>query len=144
VLTANLRPVRAFDLKMRMPVVSYFVVMGPVLTAALMLVSSQVELQPLPFISSQIDGLEKPSAPKPEPPSYRITATNFAAPYKAPTDALAQADDEDAKPKSVHIVKEPAHTVKATRSQQQEHDKPRRSSWNSIGNYPIDKMMAIH
>jgi hypothetical protein len=122
---------------MRMPVVSYFVVMGLVLTAALMLVSSQVELQPLPFISSQIDGLEKPSAPKPEPPSYRITATNFAAPYKAPTEALAQANDEESKP-------EPAHTVKVTRSQQQENYKPRGSSWNSIGNYPIDKMMAIH
>lgn len=127
-----------------MPVVSYFVVMGVVLTAALMLVSSETELQPLPFISSQIDGLEKPAAPKPEPPSYRITATNFAAPYKPPTDALAQADDEDAK-------SEPVHTAKVARSQQreddtpqQEDDTPDRSSWSRIGNYPIDRMMAIH
>ena len=129
---------------MRVPVISYFVVIGFVLAGALMLVSSEMELQPLPFKTSQIDGLETPSVPKPEPRSYRITATNFAAPYKPPTDALAQADDEDAK-------SEPVHTAKVARSQQreddtpqQEDDTPDRSSWSRIGNYPIDRMMAIH
>jgi hypothetical protein len=116
---------------MRMPVFSYFVVMSLSLSAALMLVSGWMEPRPNPITTSQIEGLQKPFTPEPEP-SYPVTATNFAAPRKA-SEAMALANEE---PK-------PARATKISRKER-EDDKPSRPVWRSTVDYPINGMMAIH
>src|SRR6185312_8507909 len=82
---------------MRMPLFSYFVVMGFLLTATLILVSSHIEPQPAAIPTSQIDRLRKPFAPEQEPSPYQITGTNFAAPRETAKDAFGRADDDDPK-----------------------------------------------
>ena len=114
-----------------MPVFSYFIVMGFVLTAALFFVSNWLKPLPTPIATTQI-GLQKPYTPEQEP-SYRVTATNFAAPRKA-TDAMARADEE---PK-------PVRAAKSSRKQEREDDKRSRPDGRSMADYPINTMMAIH
>jgi hypothetical protein len=116
---------------MRMPLLSYFVVMSVAVSAALILVSSWMEPQPNPIATSQIEGLQKRYTSEPEP-SYPVTATNFAAPHKA-SDAMAQATEES----------KPARAAKNSRKER-EDDKPNRPVWRSMADYPINLMMSIH
>jgi hypothetical protein len=118
---------------MRMPVISYFVVMSVVLTAVLIIVSTRMEPQPHTIAASQIEGVQKPYTAEPEP-SYRVTATNFAAPRKMPTDALARANDK----------LKPAPPPKAKRKQDNDDDQRSGPAWGRIADYPINGMMAIH
>ena len=67
---------------MRMPLFSYFFVMGPTLALALIYVSDRVKPQGSPVPTSQIVGIAKPFKPEPERSPYAITGTNFAATYK--------------------------------------------------------------
>jgi hypothetical protein len=116
---------------MRMPVVSYFVVMSVVVSAALILVSSWMEPQPSPIATSQLEGLQPRYTPEPEP-AYPVTATNFAAPRKA-SEAMAQANEES----------KPARAAKNSQ-EERENDKPSRPVWRSMADYPINMMMSIH
>jgi hypothetical protein len=117
---------------MRMPLLSYFLLMSFILSLALLFVSSQLEPAPVP--TSQIMGLRKPPPSEPELPSYQVTATNFASPPKTPTDALAKAE-EDAKP---------VRTVKSPRTQKNDALKSSRSVGKSVADYPLSVMLAIH
>lgn len=117
-----------------MPFLSYFVVMGFVLTTALILISSQMKPETPAVTTSQISGLQKPFMPEQEPSPYRITATNFAAPRVSPTDAFARANDESKRKRAAHAP------------QNRPHDDNRdvRPAWRRIADNPIGAMMAIH
>jgi hypothetical protein len=117
---------------MRMPVVSYFVVMSVLVSAALILVSSWMEPQPSPIATSQLEGLQPRYTPEPEP-AYPVTATNFAAPRKA-SDAMAQANEGS----------KPFRPAKAKRKQDSDDDKRSRPARGHVADYPINGMMAIH
>jgi hypothetical protein len=119
---------------MRMPLLSYIVVMGFVLTALLIIVSSQMEPRGPIIATSQIEGLPEPFTPEREPSPYRVTGTNFAAPREAPTDALARADDESATAKPARIAPE----------RQLDYDDRARATWSRPADLPISAMMAIH
>lgn len=122
---------------MRMPLLSYFIVMSFVLTAALIFVSSQMEPQPPPIATSQIVGLGKSYTPEREASPYPTSATNFAAPHEVPTDALARADEGESS--------KPARRAKARekpRPDDDRHTQP--AAWAHTGQNPIDAMMAIH
>ena len=77
--------------QMRMPLFSYFVVMGLTLTLALIYISDRIEPLGSPVPTSQIVGIAKPFKPEPERSPYTITGTNFAAAYK-PASARAAAE----------------------------------------------------
>lgn len=64
---------------MRMPLFSYFVVMGLTITLALIYISDRIEPLGSPVPTSQIVGIAKPFKPEPERSPYTITGTNFAA-----------------------------------------------------------------
>lgn len=67
-----------------MPIFSYFVVMGTVLTGLLLWINHEIEPNSLPlFDTAPVTGAKKAFKPLPEP-RYRITAFNFAAPYRLP------------------------------------------------------------
>jgi len=76
---------------MRMPLVSYFVVMGATLTLALIFISSRLEPLGSPVATSQIVGVARPYMPEPERSPYAITGTNFAAAYKPAAARAAEA-----------------------------------------------------
>ena len=68
--------------QMRMPLFSYFVVMGFTLTLALIYISDRIEPRGSPVRTSQIVGIAKPFKPEPERSAYTVTGSNFAAAYK--------------------------------------------------------------
>jgi hypothetical protein len=63
---------------MRMPILSYFLVIGTALVGLLFLVSHEIEPS-RPLGVSQMVGVPPPFKAPPEEPHSRITATNFAA-----------------------------------------------------------------
>ena len=77
---------------MRMPVFSYFVVMGLTITLALIYISDRIEPLGSPVPTSQIVGIAKPFKPEPERSPYTITGTNFAAAYKPASARAAEHD----------------------------------------------------
>src|SRR5262249_31694070 len=77
--------------QMRMPLFSYFAVVGVALTLALLFISSRIQPLGSPVPTSQIVGIAKPFKPEPERSPYTITGTNFAAAYKP---ASARATEE--------------------------------------------------
>lgn len=119
--------------QMRMPLFSYFVVMGLTLTLSLIYISDRIEPRGSPVRTSQIVGIAKPFKPEPERSPYAITGSNFAAAYK---------------PASAR----PAHELKPTRRadllpQQQPADNAearRVPSWKHIAQNPIAALMSIH
>lgn len=119
--------------QMRMPLFSYFVVMGLTLTLALLYFSDRIEPLGSPVPTSQIVGLGKPFKPEPERSPYTITGTNFAAAYKP---ASAQADDEPKRTRRAEAIKQrqPATDAEPSRV-------PR---WNHIAQNPIAALMSIH
>ena len=117
---------------MRMPLFSYFVVMGLTLTLALIYISDRIEPRGAPVRTSQIVGIAKPFKPEPERSTYTITGSNFAAAYK-PASARA------------------AHEPKPARRtdplpQQQSADKAEARhvpSWKHIAQNPTAPLMSI-
>jgi hypothetical protein len=86
-----------------------------------------------PLATSQSGVVRKPYAQLPEP-LYQVTGTNFAAPRKAATDALAQADDE----------LKSAREVKASPKPQIQGEERSRPGWSHTTGNPISVMMSIH
>lgn len=120
---------------MRMPLFSYFAVVGLTLTVVLLYISSRLEPAPV-FSTSQIVGLAKPFKPEPERSPYSITATNFAAPYKPRTKAVAHTAGE-------------SRTVRAAELPQRQKsgdaaERPRPPRWQRIAQNPIAALMSIH
>jgi hypothetical protein len=120
---------------MRMPLFSYFVVMGFTLTLALLAVSSRMEPQGSPVPTSQIIGVVKPFKPEPEPSPYRITATNFAAEHSRAHPAHAEVVQAEKTVRAANLSR------KQTPSSEAWHRKPR---WQRIAENPIAAMMSIH
>ena len=118
--------------QMRMPLFSYFVVMGFTLTLALIYISDRIEPRGSPVRTSQIVGIAKPFKPEPERSAYTITGSNFAAAYK-PASARAA---------------EPKPTRRAdSLPQQQPTDNAevrRVPPWKHIAQNPIAALMSIH
>jgi len=117
--------------QMRMPLFSYFVVMGSTLTLALIYISDRIEPLGSPIPTSQIVGVAKPFKPEPERSPYKVTGTNFAAAYK---------------PASVRAADEPKPTRRADSHQQQQPaaDAQVVPRWKHIAQNPIAELMNIH
>lgn len=118
---------------MRMPLVSYFVVMGATLTLALIFISNRLEPLGSPVATSQIVGVARPYMPEPERSPYAITGTNFAAAYK-PAAARAAAETKPTRRADSLQQQQPAADTEARRV-------PR---WKHIAQNPIAALMGIH
>lgn len=119
---------------MRMPIVSYFVVMGATLTLALIFISNRLEPLGSPVATSQIVGVARPYMPEPERSPYAITGTNFAAAYK-PAAARAAAETKPTRRADLlQQQQQPAADTEARRV-------PR---WKHIAQNPIAALMGIH
>ena len=68
---------------MRMPIFSYFLVVGSVLTGLLLWFGNESQPIGTALTSSRMVGIPK-FKPEPEPEHARATAVNFAAEYKHP------------------------------------------------------------
>jgi hypothetical protein len=120
---------------MRMPLFSYFAVVGITLTLGLLYVSSRLEPAPV-LPTSQIVGLAKPFTPEPERSPYVVTATNFAAPHKSETEAIGRMASESRTTRAADISPRQKSTANAER--------PRLSTWKHIAQNPIAALMSIH
>ena len=118
---------------MRMPLVSYFVVMGATLTLGLIFISNRLEPLGSPVATSQIVGVARPYMPEPERSPYAITGTNFAAAYK-PAAARAAAETKPARRADSLQQQQPAANTEVRRV-------PR---WKHIAQNPIAALMGVH
>ena len=116
---------------MRMPLVSYFVVMGAALTLALIFISNRIEPLGSPVPTSQIVGLARPYMPEPEQSPYAVTGTNFAAANKP---AAARAAAETTARRADSLQQQPAANTEVRRV-------PR---WKHIAQNQIAALMGIH
>jgi hypothetical protein len=119
--------------QMRMPLFSYFVVMGVTLTLALIYISDHIEPVGSPFPTSQMVGIARPFKPEPERSPYKITGTNFAAVYKP---ASARTADEPKPTRRTDSVQEQQPTADAGAG--------RVPRWKRIAQNPIAALMSIH
>jgi hypothetical protein len=126
-------PMSGVCVPMRMPLFSYFVVMGFTLTLALIYISDRIEPLGSPVPTSQIVGLAKPFKPEPERSPYAITGTNFASAYR-PAPVRVIADSKPARRTEPLVQQKPADNTEA-------HVVPR---WNHIAQNPIATLMSIH
>ena len=117
---------------MRMPLFSYFVVMGLTLTLALIYISDQIEPRGSPVRTSQIIGIAKPFKPEPERSAYTITGSNFAAAYK-PASARPAHAPKPTRPAD-SLPQQPADNAEARRV----------PFWKHIAQNPIAALMSIH
>ncbi len=101
---------------MRMPIFSYFLVMGTLLIGVLLWISNMIEPEPSGLVTSQIVGVPKFKA-EPEPTHARVTAVNFAAEYARPAT------------KPTKIVAAGAKSKKIIRYS-------RKPTWNELAEYP--------
>ena len=124
---------------MRMPIFSYFIVVGAVLTGLLMWLGDDGDLQSAPLRTSQQVGMPKPFKGKPET-MVDITHANFAAPHER-----ASAERASEKPAKVAAEPKPRHKPKAVARTWQPGWQP---SWepaarNSFASYPHDNLMGL-
>lgn len=115
---------------MRMPLFSYFIVMGFTLALALIFVSNRIEPAGSPVPTSQIVGVAKPFKPEPERSPYKITGTNFAAAYRP----AAAGEPKTVRRADSLSRQQPAANAEFRRV-------PR---WKHIAQNPIDALMSIH
>jgi hypothetical protein len=72
-------------MQMRMPLFSYFTVVGTIVLGLLFWLGGEIEPNSSPLKTSQTVGAPRPFKAGPEPPTDRITSTNFAAAYAKPS-----------------------------------------------------------
>ena len=116
---------------MRMPIFSYFLVVGAVLTGLLIWLGDDGDLQSAPLRTSQQVGMPKPFKGKPET-MPDITNANFAAAHARPATERDRPQDKPAK-----VAAEP------------KRQKPVVNTWNPparnwVAEYPHDTLMGIH
>ena len=117
---------------MRMPIVSYFLVVGAVLAGLLIWLGDDGELESAPMRTSQQIGMPKPFKGKPET-MVDISNVNFAAARERPA-----AEHERAAEKPAKVAAEPKPRKKVVvRTWQQ----PAR---NWFAEYPHDTLMGFH
>ena len=124
---------------MRMPIFSYFIVVGAVLTGLLIWLGDDGDLQSAPMRTSQQIGMPKPFKGQPET-MVDITNVNFAAPHESPS-----AERAPEKPAKVAAEPKPRHKPKAVVRNWQPNWQP---SWepaarNSYAAYPHDNLMGL-
>jgi len=110
---------------MRMPLFSYFTVVGTVLLGLLVWLGTEIEPNNSPLRTSQIVGVPKPFKADPEPPQDRITGINFAAAYARPAPKPVKTSDAAQKDKTV-----------SSRS--------KTPTWNRLAEYPHDNNLSVH
>ena len=126
---------------MRMPIFSYFLVVGAVLTGLLIWLGDDGDLQSAPMRTSQQVGMPKPFKGQPET-MVDITNVNFAAARERPA-----AEHDRAQEKSTKAAAEPKprQKPKAVARTWQPNWQP---SWepaarNSFAAYPHDNLMGL-
>lgn len=122
---------------MRIPIFSYFAVMGTALTAMLLYLSSHLEPAPLPFETSQTVGVQAPFKAEQERSPYEITGTNFAAEYRP------------APPEPAHASRSSKHEVRTAGSPQREKsdrftEEHTMFPSNRVAENPHNELMSIH
>jgi hypothetical protein len=103
---------------MRMPIFSYFLVMGTLLIGVLLWISKVIEPERSGPTTSQIVGVPKFKA-EPESAHARVTAVNFGADYARPATKPAKTVEAARKPKKI-VRSSPKHT------------------WDQLAEYPYD------
>jgi hypothetical protein len=119
---------------MRMPIFSYFLVVGALLTALLIWFGDDGDLQSAPLRTSQQIGIPKPFKGKPES-MPDITNANFAAARERPA---AERERAPEKPAKVAAQPKPRHRTVARTWQQP----PPPRSW--FAEYPHAALMGFH
>jgi hypothetical protein len=110
---------------MRMPIFSYFLVMGTLLAGLLIWISSIIEPEAPGVQASQFAGVPK-FKPEPEPRYATVTTFNFAAEHAArPALKPAKVIEAAARPKTIN------------------RSVPPQSAWNQLAEYPHDNL-SIH
>lgn len=121
---------------MKMPIFSYFLVTGLVLSALLIFASAYIEPDGESFRSSQSIGAPRAFKPEPERSPYAVTATNFAA---------SRAKDITAPAHVPAKAPTPLRNEKANAMRKDEHVAPATGSgWNRMAANPYDELMSIH
>jgi hypothetical protein len=126
-----------------MPIFSYFLVVGAVLTGLLIWLGDDGDLQSAPMRTSQQVGMPKPFKGQPET-MVDITNVNFAAPHERPS-----AERASEKPAKVAAEPKPRHKPKAVVRTWQPNGQPNwEASWqpqvrNSFASYPHDNLMGL-
>ena len=115
-----------------MPLLSYFIVAGFMLTLALLFISNRIEPLGSPVPTSQAVGITKAFKPEPERSPYKITGTNFAAAYKP-----ASARATESKP----VRRAESHRQRPATADATDRGVPR---WKYIAQNPFAALMGIH
>lgn len=89
-----------------MPIFSYFLVVGSVLTGLLLWFGNESQPNGTALASSQTIGIPK-FKPEPEPEHARVTAVNFAAEYQRPETKPLKAADTPRKQRATTKSLEP-------------------------------------
>ena len=118
---------------MKMPIVRYFLVMGTVLTAILVLAGNYIQSDAPPFSTSQVVGVSQPFKAEPERSPYAVSAVNFAASYSKTPVA------ESTVPVKRHFAEAPRKRFGETATVNP--DIPR---WNRVAENPHNALMSIH
>jgi len=111
---------------MRMPILSYFIVVGSVLVGLLVWVGNEAEPTDAAVKTSQTVGLPKPFKAPRDTSQLRPTGVNFAAERESPP------------------VAKPTKTVDAPRKPKVLARHPYRTPpWNRLAEYPYDRL-TVH
>ena len=116
---------------MRMPIFSYFLVVGAVLTGLLIWLGDDGELQNAPLRTSQQIGMPKPFKGQPET-MVDITNANFAVARERPASERDRSPDKPAK-----VAAEPKRQKAVVHTWN-----PPVRNW--VAEYPHDTLMGIH
>ncbi len=109
-----------WEIQMRMPLFSYFIVAGTMLVGLLFWVGPETEPASSSIKTSQTIGLPTPFKAPPEPAQYKITGVNFAAGYKHRASTSAKAADATPRQKAIEKLKA--------------------AMWNQMAENPHDKL----
>ena len=132
---------------MRMPIFSYFLVVGAVLTGLLIWLGDDGDLQSAPMRTSQQIGIPKPFKGKPET-MVDISNANFAAAHEAPA-----AERAPERPAKVAAEPKPRKHRTVARARQPNGEPNWQTSWQSgwapaarsaFAEYPRNNPFGFH
>jgi hypothetical protein len=125
---------------MRVPLVSYFMVVGSLLAGLLFWVSNEIGLKSSPLKTSQMVGLPGPFKVMRREPMPDLTAVNFATEYERPQTKTLETVEFAAE----HIRStRPVETVEARRKKTTTNEYPKAPTWNRLVEYSHDNL-SIH
>jgi hypothetical protein len=106
---------------MRMPILSYFIVVGSVLAGLLIWTGREAQPTNAAVKTSQTVGLPQPFKALPERSELKVTGVNFAAQRESP-------------------VTKPAKTVDTPRKQKVAVKPPATPTWSWVAEFPYDRL----